>query len=593
MPPFVQQAKLTLIKPVANLHLEVQDESGRLLEPSRADIQVKVEGFDSPIETLTISKPRPGFWTLLTKIPVENKDSCLVSLLSFDAIGKLNRPASNTPALQYKRLPVSLQIVDSTGDLLPDYNDPQYALDMDLSIVGPTQNRAPITLDAGPNSEFHGEIIPLDAGLNTLFVKATSHNPDGSDRVVFEKSLGSFLVTSVKFGLLKGPSGVIAQHRDMTLKFAITSGGQPVQIDLAPNIEAAIISDGKSTPLDLKIGQDGSYEATYRPTEQGKYVLSYKATAQTPRGTVTLGEDQVPFDVFPTVLVGARFENPTGDHFIATDWMLQPTGLPLEIQIVDDNGKPLGPGEIGAANPQALFNLKVLDANKQDQTGNLKLVQTGKPGLYRLSDNKLGTGQYEIIVTPAIELGQGYLWAEDSWSKSVSGDINPLFFGAAGSAALALLLLALLALIEIRSRQHPLSGEIEIYRVKMDADGSAYNETVYRENLPNKNRAVLTPNGGIEGLLNRILPLPIGSGGETGVRRIIVTCESDSDSKANRAKAEINTATEGTKSTQLSLQSSPFRISTGYFLVKGPRNEKLDSGISVQVSEFENPNFQR
>lgn len=594
VPPFVQQAKLTLIKPVEGLHLEVLDETGRPLEPTRADIKVQLEGFDAPIESLTISKPRPGFWTLLTKLPVEDKDACDVTLLSFDAIGKLNQPSSNTPVLQFKRLPVSLQIVDSSGDLLPEYNDPQSALDMDLSIVGPNQNTTPIALDAGQSYEFHGEIIPLDAGSNTIHVKATTHNPDGSERVVFDKPLGSFQVTSVKFGLLKGPSGIVAQYRDLPVKFAITSGGQPAQIDLTPTIEATITTNGKTTPLELKIGQDGSYDATFHPTEQGKHVLAYKATVQTPRGPVTLGEDQIPFDVFPTTLVGARFENPTGDRFVATDWKLTPTGLPLEVQIVDDKGKPVGPGEIGAANPQALFNVKVLDANKKDVTGDLKLLQTGKPGLYRLSDNTLAIGQYEIIVMPSVELGQGYLWAEDSWSKTISGDINPLFFGAAGSAILAAILLALLAIIEVRSRQHPLSGEIEIYRVQMnEQDGTSYDVSVYRDNLPNRNRAILTPDGGIVGFLNRILPVPIGKGGEMGVRRIIVTCESESDSKANRARAEISTVSEGKKSATLSPESSPYRVSTGYFLIKGPRPNRVDLGGTAQVSEFENPNYQR
>ena len=92
VPPFVQQVKLTLVKPSRDLHLVVLDESGRALDPSRSDISVLVDGYDEPIESLTVLGPQPGIWTITTRLPADAVGRCQIPHALFQRRAQAHAP---------------------------------------------------------------------------------------------------------------------------------------------------------------------------------------------------------------------------------------------------------------------------------------------------------------------------------------------------------------------------------------------------------------------------------------------------------------------------------------------------------------------
>ena len=558
--PFLQELRLSLTKPDPDLHLEVMDENGQPLEPSRQDVAVEIEGYDEPIETMIVTNPPPGVWTIRTMLPPETDEEhrCRIRKISFNAVGQLVSPdptAGDRP-IQFTKMPIVFRVVDTSGQPLPEYGDPLYALHVDASLQGPSQNSQDLVLDVGAQYEYQGETIPLEAGMHSLHITATSHNPDGSEFQVFDESIASIRVMPVQLVKIEGPGNVVKQYSETSLKAAIVvTGQQPVQLDLPVTVSATLNHEGEAQPLNVSLNQDGIYEATFRADQAGRYTLNYQATVDSPQGTILLGKDQIPFEVFPTTLVGAKFTSPEEDQFIATDLLLRPTGLAFEVQMVDGEGRDLGPGQVGAANPMAVFAIKVWDQDHNDRSAEFKVTNTGKPGLFRIESDTLGPGTYEVQVLPATTLGDNYMWAADSWSRTFKGRVNPLFYALLAADIGLGGIIALLIWRWIRLRRHPLSGYIRIWQdvaeiTEDDTTARTYQKPIYRQDLPRKNRAVLRVSNPV-------------------IKKVIVVCPSDEDSKAGRAKATVKFKSGSPKEYPLD-PGKKVDLGQGFHIEKGP-----------------------
>ena len=557
VPPFVQQVKLTLVKPSRDLHLVVLDESGRALDPSRSDISVLVDGYDEPIESLTVLGPQPGIWTITTRLPADAVGRCQIRMLSFSAALKLTPPDAGASPVQFVRLPVTFRVVDSSGAPLPEYVDPKYALKVEMSLAGPSRGSQPVTVNSKPGYEYVAEALPLEAGQNVLQAKAFSHNPDGSDYVVFDKPIATFQVAPVRLMMTQGPGAAPLQYRDLPLEFAVMADQKPVQLDLTP-ILSVTVAQGQEAPLALTVSASPTltYQAAFRPEKAGLHVLTYRGVVNAPSGAVSLGEGQVAFNVLPVRRVTARIVAPVREHFLATDILLRPKGLPLEVQLLDESGQEIGPGEVGAVNPMVVFGVKVLDAQHNVVGARLKLVNTGKPGLFRLESNTLGPGRYEVIVEPATALAQDAVWAESSWTRSFYGDIDRLFFALLAGVLLVVALIVGLVLAVLATRRHPLSGYIEVYQEVPDQAGS-YQVSVLKRQLPRRNRVRMA-----------------GSGKESDpLRRITLTCDTEEDSKAGLARARIELKDGNTLAVMLGPAFPATSLGLGFYIAKGPRSE--------------------
>jgi hypothetical protein len=554
VPPYLQQVRITLIKPDRTLRLDVVDGTGQLLDETRTDVQVKVEGRtdNDPIEALTVLKPRPGVWTIQTPLPPAAANVCQVRILQFNAAGKVTVPDPNTPVVQFNRTPFQMQIVDASGDMLPDYGDPKYALRADVFVQsqGMTQT---LPVLAGNQFEFNGELLPLSAGPNAIHARATTRNLDGSDYVVFDQPLSTLNVVPVEFALSQAPQGPIPQHKPQAFEFAFKAASQPAQISLPVRVTATISHAGNTINLPLNDAGDGTFRTEYTPEETGDYTLAYRASVQTPNGESVVGESSFPVQVFPTTLVGLKFVEPQGDRFEATDFLNRPTGLPLLVQLVGPDEQPLAPDQVGIANPSQAISLTVLDVNRNDVSDQLQLMPAGQPGLFRVNANGLGPGQYDITLATTGELGQNYAWAQAAWTRTLVGDISRSFFMLlAGVGALAGVF-ALGAARVAGTKRHPLTGNIALYQeipVLSDDGEMATIQRRYlvKQPLPSRNRVTIKPSD------------------TSAILKLIVTCESDAQSKNKQARVQV---------VQRSGKTMPVLLSPGlktpvggYYLVK-------------------------
>lgn len=597
IPPFIQRMQLTLVKSSPDLHLDVVDVLDRPIEPSRTDLEVELVGFDEMIEKLTVNKPPPGIWEIRTMLPADAIQKCQVRLISFKGTGRPVEPTDNDILFQFKEAPVSFKVVDSvSGDPLPVYSEPKYELEVEAELVG-SKNLRTINLDSNPSQqEYTGRLIPIEAGPNLIEVRAVSHNPDGSPLVVFDKPIASVEVKPVKLMILDLPDDPVDQYEEINLTFApIFTDKIPVELDIPLNITATLHHDGKNTELSLNPVGDGSYQVAFTPDQAGDYVLAYQATvdAPPPYGPLSVGEDELTINVDPVVRIQAQVVSPRDNSYIATDPFFRPTGMDLQIQLMDEDGNAVSPGQIGASDPTQPFKIRVLDKEFKNVADNLKVTNTGKPGLFRLESNDLGPGHYEIQVETDSQLGQGYTWEKQSWTKSVVARINPWAWVVVGSGVILIGLVFLVVMYRRKIRRHPLQGHIRVFEPRVtsftaDEDQTLPPKEIFRYELPNRNRVVFYPNEGLTGLLQRIPLFGRLIRGSHEVRYIEV--ESPNERYAQEKQARVTITLRNGR------QLSPFTINPAqephpinplnYYIEKGPHHSHIstESGAMRDVS---------
>jgi hypothetical protein len=576
--PFVQQVRMTYFKPDVSAHLAVEDEAGRPIEPTRRDMKVQLDGYDELIETLTVELPQPGIWEITNPGP-NSPDGALICILSFIAEGEITTPQDGAVLEQFTQEPLELRIVDVNGNRLPDYHDQKYLPKVEVSLVPPTMITETIPMVAGPLYEFEGKLVPQQSGPNTVSVRATSQDPKGAEFEIFNAALATYSVAPVSYRLLEPPESQVGQHSELKLKFALQDAqGNTVQPDMAPSLAVTLTQPSKSELMAPVQAADGSWDLAFTLSETGKHTLSYETVAQTVGGPLAVAHDEVSFDVYATTPVMAQFVAPKGSYG-ATDMFLRPTGLPLQVQLVDDKGNALGPGQVGAVNPMGLFAVTVTDDQAADRSAELLLGNTGKPGLFSAQGKTLGPGKYEVVVKPGSELAREYMWAADEWTATVTGRINMLFLVPVAAAVALLALIAAIVLGSLAVRRHPLSGYIEIYEEVMEPaiseDGSprSYKRSAFLAQLPNRNRVVYRSGSWRQ------------SQSTIPARYIKVTCPSQDDANAKRAHAVIALKDGGKMDAILSPDSPPFPIGLGYLLEKGPRAYGgYDADLTTEVS---------
>ena len=225
-----------------------------------------------------------------------------------------------------------------------------------------------------------------------------------------------------------------------------------------------------------------------------------------------------------------------------------------------------------------VFEFQVLDKVGNDRSAEVSLLNTGTPGLFRLVAPTLGVGRYEVIIRPATDLDDAYIWAEDKWGGTYQGTIDPLFFAVLGAGLALLLVLAVVIILLIKSRKHPLTGGLQIYQEIPDASGAGIvQRTTFSRKLPRRNRAAITPSSGLGGWVERVLRVKLAR--SAPFRRMVVTCPSDEDSKARRARVKIWLSRGTVKEAMVAPQSQPYPLGAGSYLVKTPREEHLIRGL--------------
>ena len=562
IPPYLQYVRLTLIKPLEqkNLVLDVADESGQLLRPTRTDVVVTSEGRNDIVEILEVTRPRPGRWTIQTQLPPTSGEVCYLNLLSFDATVKLLAPATGgglapasggglTPAsgdkvVQFKKSNIALQIVDSKGAALPDYGDAKYAPQVQVSLVRAGSPAISVSLKPSGTLTYAGEFLPLEAGTYQMSVKAVSRNVDGSEFVIVNKPLGSVPVAPIKLVHTNAASGAVPQYQATSLQFEVQADGQPVVLDLKPTIQISVT--GPAGAGDIAITQTQSISlpartvSTFTPAKAGDYTVRCGGYIDTPTGRIMLPTDEIKIRVDPASMVDLVFLEPTANTFVATDYRLRPSGLSLRAMLVDQDGKEVNPSSMGIGDISQLFQVKVVDAkSKADVSKEVFSLNQTNGGYFQLGPNALGPGDYEIRVETQTRPNSSFVWGARPWKRELTGVVNPVVYVLMAIAAGILLVLVLIGLRYRALTVHPLSGRITLLSQKQRRTGNGEVE-FYKQRV---NEWDLTTRWNRQSLVG---PLTRGAG---LVQRLDIRCTSPEQSKRGgcevrvklkgRAKADI------------------------------------------------------
>lgn len=581
VPPYMQEIEISLIKIDPNLHLEVRDSTGRLLDDSQDDVEVT--GTDDSIETMLVTGPQPGRWEVLTELPPESVDQCLVEYVAIAAEAKGVEPVDGARSLRFQTVPITFQIEDGAGQPLPDYNDQRYDLQMDVALsFEDAGDEQVLSLGANPGQRYQGDIIPIHEGAVAVDVQATALDDDGQSYPILTGAISHFRVDPVYFIQREGPDRTlsIAEYSTLPLEYAVVDAGdRVVKLDAPVEVELTHIGpEGNVLEPPSLLENGGVYSATLALDEAGPHTLIYTATVQIPAQgnqpatAIALASDETTFDVFPVTLLRAEFVGPSSH--VATDPFLRPTGIQAQVRLVDEDGRPVSPASTGVADPTQIFKLEVRDSDGEIVLeGADQLVTTGEPGVFRLKSNELGIGEYALSVEPIAEVDERHAWAETEWTASAAGLINTYFYGVAGAATAVVALLATIIAGQVRVRQHPLSGSVRIYEKRQVAslDGASLEpqeRALATVTLPNKNKYVFRPNAG-------------------GINKVVLTCPNEQISSAKGATAVIHR--QGHKPSTLPLTSgNPVQIAgTNLYIVKDRRAGGSDgSQDTVLAGEF-------
>jgi hypothetical protein len=573
VPGSMQKIYISLSKWDASVHLEVQDALGRVININNYSSfsDVEFEGITEPIETIIIENPHPGPWQVLTTIPAALQDACAVSFDALTAVKKPIAPIDGDQLIQFRKTSLQFQLVDANGNPLPDYNSPDYDLQMDVKIWNSGVEKF-ITSGANPGQVYiNNDFIPLDPGQTALSVTATSRNRQGERFTILnDETLATFTVLPVTFELLTGPSpgAILEQYVEFPLSFALVAGNsQPISIDLPLRLNASIthVDSGEQFTLNLPLSADDTYNANFTPGKPGEYRLEYTAAVDTPQ-TQVITEGELSWNVFPVIRMSVDFVSPKS--MVATDPFLNPTGLEIQIQLIGDDGQPVTASAMGVADPNAIFSVKVLDGDGNELSGHA-LIQTGTPGGYQLRRNELGHGNYTVVIEPIAVPARGYAWEQISWQTELNGTINPLFYTYLILAILLALALLLFIIVQIQVRLHPLSGKIQILAAESDMDGNTFMRPIYTASLPSRNRVTLRPN--------------ISHEAGATIKRIKLKSPNKRAAETRTANVEIQ-HTDGSKWTGPLPPNSPTQPRAAYTIVKDPSVTSFDGGDASDLS---------
>lgn len=555
IPPFLQEIKVTLIKSSPHLHLHVLDGSGLELEPSRADVKVSLKGKDEPIETLTVANPPPGIWTLETEMPSDTQAHCLVQVTSVSSEGYIAHPVENTEVPQFSPVPVVFAMVDASGKMLPSYANSAYSLQVQADLTGPTGTTQSTPMQSSPAGEHHGEVIPLEPGPNVLHVTARAYNPGDGEIMVVDEITETIQVQPVHLAMIAGPPNgtVVEQNSEVPLELAVVSEqDQPIEPTLPTVVSATLIYEEQAIPLTLLADQNGIYRTSFLPTHPGQYVLNYGAIIHSAFGDIMLGSEQIAFVVRPATLLRPVILTPSDYHFVATDPFLRPVSLTVEVQLVDNEGGKATRAQIGVPELASLLDIRVRAMDDDGWTTTLKLAETDRPDVFRAIGDTVGPGRYQITMSPATTLQSGFTWAAESWSETLYGDVNPLFYSLMAVGLIVLGIGVLLLWREMKARQHPLTGYIEVFQEVPDMDNATYRKIILRRSLPRRNRVSFRVSSGM-------------------IKRVIVECLTNEDSRKGRTLARVILASGARFEVLLDPSHPATPLQSGYFILKGPR----------------------
>lgn len=524
VPPYHQLMRLTLFKGDPTGEIILTDPQGVPVREGSAG--VTIAGRSGAIETWSIANPMPGRWQL--EVPPNGQFNLSLDLIRIT--WELNLPTA--PANRYLPLSIQIRLVDSQGQSLPVYGNPQYALNVLFTAHLPSGLQEILQLFPDGFGAYTSTYIPLQEGAYTFDLLATTQNVDGSSlEVINERDAASLNISSLGLTAEISPEGnlLVSQGVDLTARIINSIGETLIPPDTT--VQLLVTAADGTTAYDLVASEDQTYRTSLTFDQPGQYQLRLRATVQSPDGSsMVLGETAFnPFQVQPAAFVLLRVVQPLNN---STETMttgfppLTPVGTRIEVQAVLDTGEAVDLAALAGGSIPILVSLSSSDP--AFETRAISLMQGEALGSYTVDIPDLPAGEYQVTVEAdhTLPLPNATLFDPRTYTQTVrfTRSINSglvVFF--AGLVVIGLLIIGLVAFIVLRNRamhSHPARGKLEIYPDTMDN----YSTPLWTLNLDREK-------------LNKLRRTP----SVNGIKRVEVTCPSPAMSNARQVIVTIET----------------------------------------------------
>ncbi len=466
--PYLSLVQFTMHKPVADANVSVFV-PGATKPLQDGDLGVTLIGLDSFIQIARINDPPPGDWRL--ECPFDLADRPQIFMQDV----QIQTSLESLKGLHAQGLPVRVEVrlYGSNGELLKEYADKRFALDVKATIVGPTK-----TFEISPprvsDGIYAGSFIPEESGDFTAQVLATTYDPDGNQLVIVNTKPTPFAVEPLQASWRGGVT--FLQYQNVPLEYELRyRSGAPFSLDgliesgYQVSAEANVKSGSQSWTVPLTLNPAGTLTGSLKVDASGTYQhgLVVKIKDGAGNESVLVNGQVGQFQVTPTTLVRFALVKPTAKQIETALMPFSPWDFDVEVEYRDVDNKPLAPTNCFDGTPTQFFDLRVTDPNKKDRSKELVLKPTASPGRYRATTTSLSDlGIYRIEVAPVAKLKPNCLYDVTAIAANVEVVENRTQYAARLGAMGVLGLLVIGALVwgfvEILSRRNPLKGTLTV-----------------------------------------------------------------------------------------------------------------------------------
>lgn len=275
VPPYLDTISFTLFKQRPEETLEVRDAANQLLTMELPDVDESGEN----IYKITVFRPKPGLWRVSTSGSSDDVD---IEMRAVAAQGFLRSPT--TSQVQYVPTTIEWQLLDSRGQPLPDYGDVQYRLNPAVTVRVNGETAGPVALDYKGDSTYAATFTPLQSGIHTIEMDASTKDLEGKDVVVFRGDVASFAVGGVSLQPVDLPFSH-SQFTPLALTYELRDPtGSPVSVRSGITVSATVRSGTETWPLMLQPQADGRFSADFVPVQAGAHEIQVAANLRDEAG---------------------------------------------------------------------------------------------------------------------------------------------------------------------------------------------------------------------------------------------------------------------------------------------------------------------
>lgn len=346
--PYLDLVRFTIHNPDPQAAVKVFDADKRLLNEAATDGTaqfenqvVEVRGHQTPIESVTVYNPDPGYWRI--ECPLGGEGQPVILTRQVSARSQVQMPGQRLAlGVPYG---ISFRLFDHSGKPLAQDKDPRYALDVRMSAVATRQEgekpeEVVLRFDS-ISQAFQGTLLPTAAGEWVHKLVARTATPDGGERIVAEVTTPSVGV-SHPLATISLPPGRVGQLVPVTLTLAMTDAdGRPfvrtTEMLSAMMAEAIVIEGTQAIAISLQPTDNDLYVGSFLPYASGNHSV---------RGRVSLLDSTKPTPALVTdgpSVTQFVVEPPTLEAELAPARLTQLVPITVHLSLLDDQAEAFAP----------------------------------------------------------------------------------------------------------------------------------------------------------------------------------------------------------------------------------------------------------